>query len=166
MAPLLTTYPYNIILSVVISLVAGWIVRFTYDKIRQQREEARTAPLKEVLMRRISAHCNLLWVWIQALCDPGARIELIKVRIEESTNALVESVGNLGKDIISSNIKKEVLELERLMRIIINDFSIGKYYPEDQWLRNIKDAAQQLSMVFGLIGDDVSKTLVEVWFEV
>ena len=86
-------------------------------------------------------------------------------RIQESTNALVQSVGSLGKNVVSLDLKREVLELERLMFIIINDFSIGKLYPEDQWLKDLRNAAQETAKVLELVGDETSKMMVEIWLE-
>jgi len=87
--PLPMIYPYNFLISIAISLVAGWIGRYIYDNVRLKRQQQKTAPVLKALLQRIDEHCRLLVTWVTVIAFEKHDVSSeVLDRIKESKDAL------------------------------------------------------------------------------
>jgi hypothetical protein len=165
-APLLATYPYNVLVAAFVSLFVGWISRYSYDNIKARRQKQRMAPVKGALLQRIEKDLKLLAVWIEMIAyeKPNASNELVE-RIKLSKNAFIESTA-LGSDVISPDMKQASLELDKRLDVLINSASIRKHYPDDMWFKEIDETLSQLLVLFRLLGNTEQSIVIESWLEV
>jgi hypothetical protein len=168
-APLLTQYPYNLILAAFVSLLVGWLSRYSYDSIKARRQKQRVAPVRDTLLRRIEKDIGLLAVWVKvisvrspAIREPWVHRGLTRL-ITDSKNGLVTTMG-LGNDIVSPDMKQALLELNNRLERLLNSALISKKGP-DSLKRNADKTLSQILVLFDILGSDLESTVVKSWLE-
>lgn len=164
--PWYAQFPNNYIITGAISLVIGWLSRYSYDLLKTRREKKRNEPVKNILLERIATNLKLLGTWTQLVAYEKRTIpDDVLERILHSKEALITSA-TLGVDVISPNIKQGLLELDKKLELLTNTASIREHYPDGMWFDEIDGILSQIIALFVLLERRSESIGLEAWLDV
>jgi hypothetical protein len=150
-----TLFPYNLIVTILISLTVGWLGRYAYDKVKLGREKKQAEPVVKALLQRISDHCALLMSHLSLLAFAEPKTcSIVADYVKESKDSLLQYVNELAKDPLSLKIKKAILELDRQLDLLINTSKARQLMDDKMWLREVTDTLSRLAHLSGLVGNE------------
>jgi len=80
--------------------------------------------------------------------------------------ALFDHIGKVGNNVISLDMQKAMLELDKRLEVLINSASIREHYPEKEWSKDVESVLSQLLILLEELPDNQTKIGVEAWLEV
>lgn len=164
--PWYAQFPNNFAITAMTSLVVGWLSRYSYDLLKTRKEKKRNEPVKNILLQRVETHLNLLAVWIQLVAYEKRTIpDAVLEKITHSKQALIESA-TLGIEVITPDIKRGLLELDKKLELLTSTAPIREHYPDEMWFDEIDGILSQIITLFSLLDGRDKSIALEAWLDV